>query len=48
LDSHSAGDDAAVPGMAAQWRGWPHRAGGDREDVPRWPYVMASSAAGVQ
>jgi hypothetical protein len=24
--SHSARDGAAVPGMAAQWRGWPHGA----------------------
>jgi hypothetical protein len=30
---HSAGDDAAVPGMAAQWRGWPHRAGSDGGDM---------------
>jgi hypothetical protein len=32
LGSHSAGDGAAVPGMAVQRRGWPHRAevgGGD-------------------
>jgi hypothetical protein len=27
LGSHSAGDGAAVPGMAVQRRGWPHRAG---------------------
>jgi hypothetical protein len=27
LVSHSTGDGAAVLGMAAQQRGWPHRAG---------------------
>jgi hypothetical protein len=37
-----------VPGMAAQWRGWPHRAGGDREDAPRQPYVTASSRASAE
>jgi hypothetical protein len=29
--------------MAAWWWGWPHRARGDREDVPRRPYATASS-----
>jgi hypothetical protein len=29
LGSHSAGDDDAVLGMAAQWQGWPHMAVGD-------------------
>jgi hypothetical protein len=37
-----------VPGMAAQWRGWPHRVGGDREDAPRQPYVTASSRASAE
>jgi hypothetical protein len=23
----TAGDGAAVPGMGAKWRGWPHKAG---------------------
>jgi hypothetical protein len=36
-----------VPGMVAQWRGWPHRTGGDGEDTLRRPYVMASSWAGA-
>jgi hypothetical protein len=31
---HSAGDDAAVPGMVAQWREWPHRVGSDGGDAP--------------
>jgi hypothetical protein len=44
---HSAGDDVAVPGRAAQWRGWPHRAGSDRGDVLRWPDVTVPSWAGV-
>jgi hypothetical protein len=48
LGSHSAGDDAAVLGMVAQWRGWPHRAVGDWEDVPRRPYVTASSPVGAE
>jgi hypothetical protein len=34
--------------MVAQWRGWPHRTVGDREDVLRRPYVMASSWASVE
>jgi hypothetical protein len=44
---HSAGDDVAVPGRTAQWRGWPHRAGSDGGDVLRWPDVTAPSWAGV-
>jgi hypothetical protein len=31
---HSAGDNVAVPGMAAQWRGWAHMAGNDGGDTP--------------
>jgi hypothetical protein len=30
---HSAGDGAAVLGMVAQQRGWPHRAEGDGGDT---------------
>jgi hypothetical protein len=40
---HSAGDDAAVPGMVAQWRGWPYRAGGDGGDALHWSGVTAPS-----
>jgi hypothetical protein len=29
--------------MTLQCLGWPHRAGGDREDAPRRLYVMVSS-----
>jgi hypothetical protein len=47
LGSHSAGDGAAVPGMVAQQRGWPHRAGGDGGDVLHWSGVTASSRAGA-
>jgi hypothetical protein len=43
--SHSAGDDAAMPGTAAQWRRWPHRARGDGGDALRWPDVTAPSEA---
>jgi hypothetical protein len=46
LGSRSAGGDPAVPGMVAQWWGWPHRAGGDGRDggdAPRRPYITASS-----
>jgi hypothetical protein len=35
-----------VPGMVAQWRGWPHKAGGDWGDPPHRPYVTASSPEG--
>jgi hypothetical protein len=46
--SHSVGDDAAAPGMAAQWRGWSHRAGSDGGDVLRWSDVMAPSWVGTR
>jgi hypothetical protein len=45
---HSAGDDVAVLGMAAQWRGWPYRAGSDGGDAPCWPDVTAPSRAGAE
>jgi hypothetical protein len=38
---NSVGDVVAVPGVALQWRGWPHRADGDREDRSHWPDVTA-------
>jgi hypothetical protein len=37
-----------VPEMAVQWRGWPHRAGGDGGDVLRRPYITVSSQVGVE
>jgi hypothetical protein len=40
---HSVGNGSAVPEMATQRRGWPHRAGGDRGDALRLPCVTASS-----
>jgi hypothetical protein len=46
--SQSVGDDAAVTGMAAQWRGWPHRAGSDGGDAPCCPGIMASFQAGAE
>jgi hypothetical protein len=39
------GDGAAVPGMAAQWWGWLHKAEGDRGDAFRWPDFTAPSQA---
>jgi hypothetical protein len=35
------GDVVAVPGMALQWRGWPHRADSDGENRSRRPDVTA-------
>jgi hypothetical protein len=37
--SNSIGDVVAVPGMALQWRGWPHRADSDGEDRSHRPDV---------
>jgi hypothetical protein len=37
--SNSAGDVVIVPGVALQWRGWPHRADSDEEDHSRRPDV---------
>jgi hypothetical protein len=33
--SNSVGDVVAVPDVALQWRGWPHRADSDGEDRSR-------------
>jgi hypothetical protein len=48
LGSHSTGDGAAVLGMVAQRRGWPHRADGDKGDMPHWSDVSASSRASAR
>jgi hypothetical protein len=45
--SHSAGDDATVPGMVAQWWGWPHRAGSDGGYALLWLDVTAPSGEGA-
>jgi hypothetical protein len=45
---HSAGDDAAVLGVAAQRRGWPHMAGNDGGDAPCWHDVTTPSQAGAE
>jgi hypothetical protein len=37
--SNSVGDVIAVPGVALQWRGWPHRADSDGGDRSRRPDV---------
>jgi hypothetical protein len=47
LGSHSAGDGSSVPGMVAQWWGWPHRAGGDGGDALHWSDVTAPFRAGA-
>jgi hypothetical protein len=44
---HGVGDDPAVPGMVAQRRGWPHKAGGDGGDVLHHRRVTALSWAGT-
>jgi hypothetical protein len=36
MRSNSIRDVVAVPDVALQWRGWPHRADNDREDRSRW------------
>jgi hypothetical protein len=36
---NSVRDVVAVPGVALQWRGWPHRADSDGEDLSRQPDV---------
>jgi hypothetical protein len=41
MRSNSIGDVVAVPGVALQWRGWPHRADSDGEDRSRRPDVTA-------
>jgi hypothetical protein len=41
--SNSVGDIVAVPGVALQWWGWPHRADSDGEDRSRWPDVTVQS-----
>jgi hypothetical protein len=37
-----------VPGMMAQWRGWPDRTGGDGEDALRRSYVTTLSRASAE
>jgi hypothetical protein len=39
---------ATMPGMAAQWWGWPHRAESDGGDVLRWFDVTAPSWVGAR
>jgi hypothetical protein len=39
--SNSVGHVVAVPGVALQWRGWPHRADSDGEDRSRRTDVTA-------
>jgi hypothetical protein len=41
VHSNIVGDVVAVPGVALQWRGWPHRADSDGEDRSRRPDVTA-------
>jgi hypothetical protein len=37
--SNSVGDVIAVPGVALQWQGWPHRVDSDGEDRSHRPDV---------
>jgi hypothetical protein len=39
VHSNSIGDVITVPGVALQWRGWPHRVDSDREDRSYRPDV---------
>jgi hypothetical protein len=48
LDSNSARDGAAVPGMVAWQRGWPHRVDGDGGDAPHRFDVTALSREGTR
>jgi hypothetical protein len=41
VHSNSIGDVITVPGVALQWRGWPHRVDSDGEDHSRQPDVTA-------
>jgi hypothetical protein len=41
VHSNSAGGVVTVPGVALQWRGWPHRVDSDGKDRSRWPDVTA-------
>jgi hypothetical protein len=45
--SHSTGDGAVVPGMAAQLRGWTHKAEGDGGVALHWPDVTVLSCTGA-
>jgi hypothetical protein len=36
---NNVGDVVTVPGVALQWRGWPHRVDNDGEDHSRWADV---------
>jgi hypothetical protein len=41
VHSNSIGDVVTVPGVALQWRGWPHRVDSDGEDRSRQPDITA-------
>jgi hypothetical protein len=45
---NSVGDVVAVPGVALQWRRWPHRADSDGEDRSRRPDVTAQSCVVIE
>jgi hypothetical protein len=48
VHSNSVGDVVIVPGVALQWRGWPHRADSDGEDRSHRPDVTASSCVVIE
>jgi hypothetical protein len=46
--SNSVGDVVAVPDVALQWQGWPHRADSDGEDRSRQPDVTVQSCVVIE
>jgi hypothetical protein len=45
---NSVGDVVAVPSVALQWRGWPHRADSDGEGRSRRPDVTVQSCVVIE
>jgi hypothetical protein len=45
---HNVGYGDAVAGMTSRWRGWLHRADGDRGDRSHWPDITTPSRAGEE
>jgi hypothetical protein len=48
VHSNSVGDVVAVPGVALQWRGWPHRADSDGEDRSHRPDITVRSCVVIE
>jgi hypothetical protein len=45
---NSVGDVVALPGVALQWRGWPHWADSDGEGCSRRPDVTVQSCVVIE